>query len=159
MKECPCGSGINFEGCCQPFHLGLEKAETAEALLRSRYSAFVSGAVPYIMETHHPEKRNEIDENGIRDWAEQATWYGLEIANVEGGGKDDDEGVIEFYAKYNQEGKTYNHHELSLFKKHDGAWYFYDVQKNRPVRTENKLGRNDPCHCGSGKKYKKCHGL
>ena len=32
-------------------------------------------------------------------------------------------------------------------------------EKNEPIRSnEPKVGRNDPCFCGSGKKFKKCHG-
>lgn len=158
-ESCPCGSGVSYESCCQPKHLGSEKAKTAEELLRARYSAFVVGQVDYVLETHHPEKAHEVDRNSIEDWSKSATWHSLEIQNVEAGGKDDDEGVVEFLAKYTQDGKTYNHHELGWFKKHDGEWRFFDVKKNQPVVKERKTGRNDPCFCGSGKKFKKCHGL
>ncbi len=158
LKPCPCGTGINFESCCQPHILGLEKPLTAEKLLRSRYAAFVAGNIDYIMETHHPERVKEIDRAGILEWSKKSVWHGLEIVAKEAGEAKDDEGVVEFKASYTQEGRKYDHHEVSLFKKHDGKWHFYDVKKNKPVKTDNKVGRNDPCHCGSGKKFKKCHG-
>ena len=158
LKPCPCGSGINFESCCQPHILGLEQPLTAEKLLRSRYTAFVAGETDYIMSTHHPEKIKEFDKQGIIDWAKNSVWNGLEVISTEQGSETDDEGIVEFKANYIQAGATYNHHEKSLFKKADGKWYFYDVQKNQPIRIENKIGRNDPCSCGSGKKLKKCCG-
>jgi len=158
LKPCPCESGINFESCCQPVIKGAEKAESAEQLLRARYSAFVSGDVDFIMVTHHPEKVDDIDKSSIKSWSRESQWMGLEIVNVDKSAEKDGEVAIDFVAKYLQEGKTYKHAESSLFKKTDGSWYFYDVRKNQPVKTESKIGRNDPCHCGSGKKYKKCHG-
>jgi len=158
LKPCPCGSGINFENCCQPLLLGLEKATTAEKLLRSRYSAFVAGDVDYIYNSHHPEKIKDINKEAVREWVENSEWHGLEIKNIEDGTENDEESVLEFVARYTQDGKTYNHHEISLFKKKDGQWFFYDIQKNKPIKTVQKVGRNDPCFCGSGKKFKKCHG-
>lgn len=158
METCPCGSGLVFENCCQPHILGLEKPLTAEKLMRSRYTAFVVGAVDYILETHHPDKKKEIDRQGIKDWSEKSQWLGLEILNTDKGQVGDEEGIVEFAAHYIQEGKTYNHHEVSLFKKVDDSWYFFDIHKNRPVKKDDKVGRNDPCHCGSGMKFKKCHG-
>ncbi len=157
MQPCPCESGIIFENCCQPYLLGLQKAETAEVLLRARYSAFVSGNIDYIIETHHPEKRNEIDRNSVSEWAKGSQWHGLNVLSVVGGAATDSEGTIEFIAKYTQDGKSYEHRECSLFKKHDGAWYFFDIAKNLPIKNTQKIGANDPCFCGSGKKYKKCH--
>lgn len=158
MDPCPCQSGVNYENCCQPKHLGSEKAKTAEELLRARYAAFVVGNIDYIMDTHHPEKKQEIDRDSIEEWSKHSTWHSLEIQAKEAGEEGDEEGVVDFVAKYTQDGKTYNHQELGWFKKHNGEWYFYDVKKNRPVVKDAKIGRNDPCHCGSGKKFKKCHG-
>ncbi len=157
-NPCPCQSGQEFNQCCEVFLKGTQKPETAEKLLRSRYTAFVLGNVDYIMTTHHTKTIGEIDRNGIEEWSRSATWHGLEIKSIEQGTAKDDEGTIEFVARYTQEGRTYNHHEFSLFKKDNGEWKFYDIKKNQPVKTENRIGRNDPCICGSGKKYKKCHG-
>ena len=158
MEPCPCGTGVNFANCCQPHLLGLEKPDTAEKLLRSRYTAFVAKQVDYILQTHHPETVKDIDKNSIKEWSENSTWQGLEIVDVDNNLTAQGETTIEFIARYAQSGVTQVHRETSLFKKSDDAWYFYDVKKNAPIKNENKIGRNDPCKCGSGKKYKKCCG-
>jgi SEC-C motif domain protein len=159
---CPCGSEIDYEGCCSPIHRGEQTAPTAEALLRSRYAAFVKGNVEHLINTAHPKIREELDEESLRSWANDSKWLGLEILGSHLGDPDDEDGVVEFVAHYqNAEGETVDHHERSLFKKEDGAWYFLDGEPavQEPYRREEpKLGRNDPCHCGSGKKFKKCHG-
>lgn len=156
LRSCPCGSGINFENCCQPHLLGLEKPLTAEALMRARYSAFVAGEVQYIIDTNHPDTKNDLDEEAIAAWSENSEWLGLEVVLTEKGSAQDTEGVVEFVAKYSLHGENQFHHERALFKKKDDDWYFYDVKKREPIRNENKIGRNDPCLCGSGKKFKKC---
>ena len=77
------------------------------------------------------------------------------------GGENDDEGYVEFIAHYSANGQTVEHHEHSYFKRLDGEWKFIDgeIESGVPyVREEPKIGRNDPCPCGSGKKYKKCCG-
>lgn len=148
---------MNYENCCQPLILGLHKASTTQELLRSRYTAFVAAEIDYLLSTHHPETVHEVSRESIGTWA-QSRWLGLEIVRVEGGGKGDDEGQVDFIARYQQAGETYAHAESSLFKRHEGAWYFYNVLKTPPIKKENKLGRNDVCFCGSGKKYKNCHG-
>jgi len=69
-------------------------------------------------------------------------------------------GTVEFVCNYTYEDEERRHHELASFARHDGAWYFVEGEPVRPqpfVRTEAKIGRNDPCPCGSGKKYKDCH--
>ena len=93
--------------------------------------------------------------------AEQSTWLGLEIVDTEAGGMDDENGVVEFIARFTEKGQPKQHHERSRFSKHAGRWYYLDgeVPKPQTQRHEGpKVGRNDPCPCGSGKKYKKCCG-
>lgn len=157
LQPCPCGMGMNYENCCQPLILGLHRAETAPELLRSRYTAFVVNKIDYLLTTHHPETVHEVSRQSISEWA-QSRWLGLEIVKTEKGTKDDDEGSVDFIARYEQGGKSYAHAESSLFKKHEGQWYFYNVLKTPPIKRENKLGRNELCFCGSGQKYKNCHG-
>jgi len=68
---------------------------------------------------------------------------------------------VEFIAFFRENDSLKKHHELASFKKIEGEWYFEDGKKisvKQVKRAEPKLGRNDPCHCGSGKKFKKCHG-
>ena len=86
---------------------------------------------------------------------------GLEIIGTDRGGENDEEGYVEFVAHYAANGQSVEHHEHSYFKKLDGEWKFIDgeIESQEPyVREEPKIGRNDPCPCGSGKKYKYCCG-
>lgn len=160
MEHCPCGSGKSYQTCCGPFHAGTSKAPTAEALMRSRYSAYVKAQIQYIMDTYTKKDQDTIDPEGTRKWAEESTWQGLEIRSTEGGGLKDDTGTVEFVAHFVQRGIAEKHHEVASFVKQDGLW-LYDTGKVIPttkVRVGEKIGRNDPCHCGSGKKFKHCHG-
>ena len=96
-----------------------------------------------------------------RAWSRESDWRGLEIVSTKKGGEDDTEGTVEFVAQYARHGKEEFHHELAEFAKAEGRWYFVDgklVGKKPFVRDEPKVGRNDPCPCGSSKKFKKCCG-
>ena len=104
---------------------------------------------------------HDHDVNATRRWAEKSDWLRLEVINVDKGGADDDEGTVEFIATYKEKGLVRPHHEISNFKKVGGVWYFVDGQLVMPkteTRAQAKIGRNEPCPCGSGKKYKKCCG-
>jgi SEC-C motif-containing protein len=159
MAACPCGSEKEYSACCQRYIEGNEQAPTAEALMRSRYSAFVVHDVEYLNKTIDPQKRHEFDAEGIKKWSEESEWKGLEIVKTENGTEDDTTGEVEFIAKYEIEDEERAHHEIGHFRKSRGNWYFVDGEKvsAKPfIREEPKVGRNDPCPCGSGKKYKKC---
>ena len=158
-QTCPCGSGKTFDNCCAPIINGTRESETAEELMRARYSAFVTGAIEFIVSSTHSRTRGEIDMSYIREWSQNSTWHGLEILET----KDinEDKAFVSFEARYTQNGQDQNHREKSLFEREDGEWRFVtgDELKNPTVRYETpKTGRNEPCPCGSGKKYKKCHG-
>ncbi len=157
---CVCGLAPDTEQCCGRFIRGDDTPATAEALMRSRYAAYVLGEIDYIVSSHHPERRDDVDAAGARSWSEQAQWEGLDVHRAEGG-EDDDEGVVDFTARYMSSGHLVHHRERAQFKKHDGKWYFFDSEmlRGKPVvREGRKVGRNEPCPCGSGKKYKKCCG-
>jgi SEC-C motif-containing protein len=129
--------------------------------MRSRYTAYVLEKIDYIVETHDPKLRSEVDPEAAREWSEEADWLGLEIVDTKGGGEKDDTGEVEFIARFDARDKVQSHRERSTFKRRNGRWYFHrgEVIKERPiVRDQPKIGRNDPCPCGSGKKYKKCCG-
>ena len=161
METCPCGSNKQYNDCCEPILTGASSAQTAEDLMRSRYTAFTKGKVDYLLQSLHPDKRDQHEERTIRNWAMKSEWIGLEIIETEKGMPEDTEGKVELIARYRQKGRRENHHELAEFKKEDDTWYFYDGQAviaEQFVRAEPKVGRNDPCICGSGKKYKKCCG-
>ena len=158
---CPCGKGESLEVCCGPYLSHEKKPDTAEALMRSRYSAYATGNVDYIVETHDPDRRGDVDRKNTELWSKQSEWIGLEITSTEKGQPEDDVGVVEFVARYKVRGTKIEHRERALFRKHAERWVFVDgIEIKGPpvVRTEPRVGRNDPCPCGSGKKYKKCHG-
>ena len=141
---------------------GKEKAKTAEELMRARYRAFEVGDIDFIMKSHDPETVEQIDRESTEAWSKQSEWLGLEIVSTEAGGPDDMAGMVEFVARYKVKGTPLEHRERATFRKQNGTWFFVDGAQiaGPPVkRDEPKLGRNDPCSCGSGKKYKKCHGL
>lgn len=159
--DCYCLSGRDYADCCQPFHQGAAWPDTAEGLMRARYSAFASGNIDFLRESQEPAGRDEFDPDAAQQWSKSAEWKGFEVLNTEAGGPDDDEGVVEFVAHYAVEGTDHRHHEVATFTRLEGKWYFVDGVVAGPgtfKREAPKVGRNDPCPCGSGKKYKKCHG-
>ncbi|MDR2517894.1 MAG: YchJ family protein [Spirochaetaceae bacterium] len=160
MKPCPCGSALPYSECCEPYIQGSRKPPTAEALMRSRYTAYTEHAIEYIIDTCTRNGKNDIDARQTKQWSENSQWLGLKILSVEKGGGEDTEGTVEFEAVYEWDGLKDIHHEKALFKKLNDAW-FYDAGEIIPktiVRTAPKIGRNEPCPCGSGRKYKHCHG-
>jgi SEC-C motif-containing protein len=77
-KDCPCGSGRSYAECCEPYITGKEKAPTAEALMRSRYSAYVEHEIDYIINTcHRGGGKADIDYKSTSDWSGQSKWLGL----------------------------------------------------------------------------------
>jgi len=161
-KNCPCTSGKTYGNCCQPIQTGNATAKTAEDLLRARYTSFVTGHIDFILATHHSSTSHDVNREEITTWSKDSEWKGLDVLQKEAGEATDETGTIVFHAKYALEGKDQDHYEKSTFEKENGEWKFLDAMplRNGPyVREEPKIGRNDPCHCGNGKKFKKCHGL
>lgn len=158
MTSCPCGSGRDFAACCGPIIAGTP-GTTPEAVMRSRYTAYTLENMGHLRTTLAPEALTDYDETAAATWAHQAEWYGLEILECNGGGADDQEGFVEFRARYRMKGQEMVHQERSRFRRHDGLWLYVDGDIPKPkTRHVEKVGRNDPCPCGSGKKYKKCCG-
>ena len=161
MSACPCGSGRDLNDCCAPLHYG-RPAPTAEALMRSRYTAFALGNMEYLDKTCTTELRAEsAAEAGGPQAAAKPQWLGLKILRTVGGGETDDTGQVEFVVQYKLNGQTLSRHELSDFRRIDGNWVFTASEfnpKQKTVVNDGKVGRNDPCPCGSQKKYKKCCG-
>jgi len=153
---CPCGSARAYTECCGPVISGAAKAQTAEALMRARYSAYVKGEVDFIIASCVED--DGIDPEATRRWSQGADWKGLKIVRTEKGGPADSEGVVEFVASYVMDGLKDEHRETARFVKKAGAWLYDsgDVKTATVVRAAPKVGRNDPCPCGSGKKYKQC---
>lgn len=127
--------------------------------MRSRYTAYVRGAIAYVVETHHPSTRDRVDVEAATRWSRDTTWLGLEIVTTARGGASDDAGVVEFIARGSTRGVPFAQRERSRFTREAGRWYYVDGDIVRePARAAAAPGRNEPCPCGSGQKYKRCHG-
>jgi SEC-C motif-containing protein len=170
-QPCPCGhtassnpnSPLSYEDCCAPLHRGERQATTAERLMRARYSAHAAGAIDYLMDTWWPQARAQVDATQVRQWAQQNEWRQLVIHATTKGSHNDTEGWVEFSAYFLDKSKGLKgpqghelqcHREHSNFRKLDGRWYFVDGEYPKA----DKVGRNDPCPCGSGRKFKRCCG-
>jgi SEC-C motif domain protein len=154
MKACPCNPQKSFEECCGPYLDGKTVPPTAETLMRSRYSAYVNKDHGYLFRTWHTSSQPSEESLNM---PEDFSWTGLEILHTEAGEEGDESGTVEFKARYRTSTMVNSLHEKSSFVREEGQWYYVDGKTltDQPLRSE-KLGRNQPCHCGSGKKYKKC---
>ena len=129
--------------------------------MRSRYAAFATQHIDYLVSTHHSDTRTEVNRGDIERFSRDSVWLGMEILSTEQGQAGDDQGWVEFRARYRDDRGERHHHELSLFRRDKGRWFFHSAHapKGTTLRhTQPKVGRNEPCPCGSGKKHKKCCG-
>ncbi len=134
--KCPCGLNADYDACCGRYHAGA-LAPTAEALMRSRYTAYARGLFDYLAAT----------QSYPRGDVEPVDWVGLTVhqATVN---------EVEFTARYLEEDRELSLHERSQFEQRDGRWLYTG---GSPTVSQKKIGRNDACPCGSGKKLKACH--
>ena len=155
--ECPCQSGRDFTECCGPILAGHITAPTPEALMRSRFSAFARGELDYLRTTMVPEHQEEFHPDDARRWNENTQWLELIVHDT---ATDGDTGTVRFTAIFRHKESTQSLTERSRFVRRDGQWYYLDGEyETETTRRETpKIGRNDPCPCGSGKKFKKCCG-
>ncbi|CBS89942.1 conserved protein of unknown function, SEC-C motif domain (plasmid) [Azospirillum lipoferum 4B] len=156
MSACPCGSGLVFDRCCGPILAG-EPAPSAEALMRSRYTAFVRHDIDHIERSCAPETRAAFSHDDAVRVAEECEWGPLTVMKAEENG---DDGMVEFFLTFRRDGEEWPVHERSRFRRVDGRWLYVDSVLNPkdPPRRVVKVGRNDPCPCGSGRKHKACCG-
>ncbi|HWS03594.1 MAG TPA: YchJ family metal-binding protein [Gammaproteobacteria bacterium] len=148
---CPCGSGRAMAECCGPALSGQCLPDTAEALMRSRFTAFVRGDVEYLLTTWHPRTRPMM-----LDLTDQPAWERLEIVRRNAGTKTDSEGQVEFIAHFRSDTGAGRLHESSRFVREQGQWLYLDGVQ--PTTIADKPGRNTACPCGSGRKFKHCCG-
>jgi len=161
MTTCPCGSGREYDECCRPIIEGTIKAPTAEALMRARYTAHTVKNFDFIEKSLVPSLRGSDDKEAMNRWADSVQWDGLEITDTKDGGESDEKGEVTFVAKYSFQNVPQILHERAHFTKVEGEWLYEDgddLSHETVHREAPKVGRNDPCPCGSGKKYKKCCG-
>lgn len=120
-SDCPCGRGAAFHACCGRFIEQGMRPETAEQLMRSRYAAYTLGRKDYLAATWHPTTRRR--DLGLD---EAVTWLGLRILQTQAGGVDDNEGMVEFIARYKIGGRAHRLHERSRFLRRRGQWLYVD---------------------------------
>lgn len=159
MTHCPCGSDLAFDDCCGAIIAGAP-ASSPEAVMRARFSAYVRGNIDFIESTHARAVRDTFNRSAAKSMATSVEWIGLEIIETAGGRAEDNRGTVEFAARFRKDDEVQVHHERANFCREDGRWVYVDGKMNphgEPRRVD-KIGRNDPCPCGSGKKYKKCCG-
>ena len=123
---CPCGSDLSYAACCQPLHRGEEKADTAERLMRSRYTAYAYRIVDYLVNTAHPDTRSKRLREELLTTIGQADWLYLRILSSNRGGQSDKQGKVEFVAGYFLDGEQLEMREHSRFKRYQGEWKYLD---------------------------------
>jgi SEC-C motif domain protein len=154
-QPCPCGSGKNFEVCCGPLLSGARRADTAEELMRSRFTAHVARDYAYLHRTYQPTSKQPF--TGESDPSPPG-WSRLVIHNHELG-SNPDTAFVDFTPYFVDERGEHPVPEKSEFRRVDGQWLFARSVRMGPAPVKStgpKVGRNDPCPCGSGKKYKHC---
>lgn len=146
---CPCNSGLLAASCCLPILADHRRAETALALMRSRYTAFVLRHESHILASWHVKHRPK--NLNFEDFP--VKWLSLEINGCELGEKGDPQGMVDFTSTYVERGQLCRLRETSRFVREEGLWYYLsgDCQVSR-----SKIERNRPCPCGSAKKFKQC---
>ena len=123
-NECPCGVAKPYAACCGRYVEAGQSAETAEALMRSRYVAYVRGRADYLLQTWHPTTRP-----ATLDLADEpGRWLGLKVVRIEAGGSEDTAGIVEFVARYKVNGRAHRLHEISRFVREAGQWWYRDAQ-------------------------------
>lgn len=180
-SNCPCGSQKSYADCCEIAHKNHAAVTTPAQLMRSRYSAHALQLVDYVIDTYHPSCQAELQRESITQ-SVASHWIKLDVADVQKG-CDENEGFVTFFAYFEDEKQLYCLGERSRFLRENGLWYYIDgefIEQDPPAMNEpepietsaaseaqiplphrtnaEKVGRNDPCTCGSGKKFKKCCG-
>ena len=123
---CPCKSRETYATCCEPFHLGRAKPETAVQLMRSRYSAYFFRLVDYLVTPTHPDSRDRDLKARLEETIHEANWRFLTILGFSKGGSADKMGKVEFRAEYFEDGEARELHERSRFKRYQGIWKYLD---------------------------------
>jgi SEC-C motif-containing protein len=128
--------------------------------MRSRYTAYVVGAIDYIFETCHENIKSRLEYEGTKKWSEKAKWQGLKIIAVSGGEETAGKGTVHFEAYYEQDFMSHIYHEIAKFEKYDDRWLYVggEVIPKTETRNSEKIGRNDHCPKKKKKKYKHCCG-
>jgi SEC-C motif-containing protein len=154
--NCPCCSDKTYAECCEPLHDGVSHAVTAEQLMRSRYSAFALKLTDYVQQTWDTNTSPDT----VTFDGDELQWQGLEIITTKKGKAGDNKGIVQFKATFTLDGKQQVVNEMSRFVKKSSRWLYLDGKVKSVVEPNQQTsqGKNAPCSCGSGKKYKRCCG-
>lgn len=170
-KPCPCGQKATLGDCCGRYITGGQLAPTAEALMRSRFTAYALGQVDYLLETLHSSQHQRGEKLQLQRSLKQTRWLHLQVLKTKEGQPEDERGIVEFVAVYGlakpmagmaglltgaqaATPQLAQMHERSRFIQEDGRWFYVDGDQLPDYRPQ----RNQPCWCGSGTKFKQCHG-
>ena len=167
MKNCPCGTEFLYTDCCGPLIRGVGHADSAEDLMRSRYTAFTLKNWEYLKNSLCPDERSLVMD--FESSQKDICWERLEVLESKRGGVFDKDGEVTFKAYFEQAGIKKTLEETAKFLKVQGKWFYSQrrsktisevksISKNPLKHKKNKIGRNEPCPCNSGKKFKKCCG-
>lgn len=126
QAPCPCFSSLPYISCCAKYHKRTDKPETAEQLMRSRYTAYHMDIVDYLVMTTHPDKLRPIYRTQLESTKGDTEWVGLEILSTSMGSKTDKIGKVHFLARYIMNGKEEEMEEHSRFRRYQGDWVYYD---------------------------------
>jgi len=154
MSLCPCGSKNPYENCCGLYLEQNKLPDAPEQLMRSRYTAYTLGRIDYIKNTMKGKALIGFDADETKKSTQFITWIGLEV--IQSFMKNPDLGFVEFSARFLEQKQIKVIHELSEFHKENGIWYYVDGITPKKI-NKPQIGRNSPCPCGSGKKFKNCH--
>ncbi|MCG7390881.1 YchJ family protein [Pantoea sp. ACRSB] len=149
-EPCPCCSGKQYSLCCAPFLAGEQLPESAEQLMRSRYTAYAMQNSNWLIASWHPSQRVPDMAQRLSESFAGTEWLSLNVTCCNHGSHDN-EAFVTFFARYRENSQIRAIHERSRFLREDHRWYYVDG-------TAPQTGRNDRCPCGSDKKYKKCCG-
>lgn len=153
---CPCCSMLDYELCCKSFTDGKKAPKTPEQLMRSRYTAYSQANIAYIKKTMQGKPLINFNEEEAHKWASSVHWLGLKI--VSSTIENEDIGFVEFIASFLKNNQVNTMHERSEFHRKKGIWFYVDgINTEQSKIKQEKISRNTPCPCGSGKKIKNCY--
>ena len=153
-KKCYCNSQKDYNECCFPYLSNTITPKRPEQLMRSRYSAFCTKNTNYLINTHHPSKREKNEIEILDKTINDTQWLNLKVLKKEKDKKKFNIEYVEFAAFYQTHNGYGQLHEKSKFIYENDRWYYFDGVLLEAI----KIGRNEPCWCQSNKKFKKCHG-
>lgn len=148
--QCYCGSGHLLAECCHKIWQQDGDIVSAERVMRARYTAYVQGNIHFLQITTLPIQQPALDIVQITQWSQQTEWLGLRVLSHDLATHSEQHAWVVFEVICRENGQIYTHHERSAFVKDTMSWRFIDPTVS--LKTE----RNQPCICGSAKKFKRC---